>query len=182
MGCSNLWLWLGLSCQQTGTFWTSGLLPLTVKSSVVALGWGREYLTWEVVESEMKRFGQNESCVQHLHAEHQRSISAQLKKTTKSLSARGWEWDQAWGTGTHEDRWQWGLTAQWWGSWVPHHPCKACLARSCITERAFHLVSVGCVIYGFCGVIFLHKGKGYFSKCYICIAFVRKNNVNFFLS
>lgn len=46
--------------------------------------------------------------------------------------------------------------------------------------KAFHLLSVGCVIYGFCGVIFLCKGKGYFSKCYICI--VRKNNVNFFLS
>lgn len=80
--------------------------------------------------------------------------------------------------GVCEGRWLWGLAAWWQGSAAPHPSCKACSAPGFVTGKAFHLASVCGVRYGFCGVIFLCKGKGYFSKCYSCI--VRKNNVEFF--
>lgn len=74
----------------------------------------------------------------------------------------------------------------WWqGLAVLYSSCNTCSPPS-ITRftklhrlgKAFYLVLLCGVRYGFFGVIFLFKGKGYFSKCYICI--VRKNNMDFF--
>lgn len=148
-----------------------------LKSSAVTLGRASECVMQELGESGMKKLRQNEQHVSAPPCCRGTSLHSSKRSWGASVTEAGWG-NRAWETGAWEGRWPSGLAVRWQGSRAPYRSCKACSAPGFVAGKAFHLVSVCGVRYGFCGAIFLCKGKGYFSKCYICI--VRENNVESF--